>query len=332
MRNERGAALLAVLWLSAILTAIAFSVATTVRGETERTSTLAEGVRGYYLATGALERALAYIEWGPGHQQSGQYAAIFRARNGPAELSDFPSGVATVEIIPESSKFDINSITPEELQRLLMNLGADPGRAQVIAAAVRGLADACSAGRHFHVRSAVSSGVPSFRARHASLEETEELLLVKGMTPELYHGGLRTRRGRPAPASSRSERLRVCVRISGSIRYQLGPTRCSDHDRDQPRGGGRDPAAASCHAFSKHRGTGAICAIRRSRFQQTHHWVATRFLRFAPRPGFASGKADTRTWRAPSARFTSFISPDTPLDRGLCVGMTTTDGSPRERS
>ena len=65
MRNRRGAALLAVLWLSAILAAIAFSVATTVRGETERTSTLSEGVRAYYLATGALERALAYIEWGP---------------------------------------------------------------------------------------------------------------------------------------------------------------------------------------------------------------------------------------------------------------------------
>ena len=55
--KQRGAALLAVLWLSAILAAIAFSLATTVRGETERTSTLTEGVRGYYFATGALERA-----------------------------------------------------------------------------------------------------------------------------------------------------------------------------------------------------------------------------------------------------------------------------------
>jgi general secretion pathway protein K len=30
--------------------------------------------------------------------------------------------------------------------------------------------------------------VPSFRARHASLEEIEELLFVRGVTPDLYYG------------------------------------------------------------------------------------------------------------------------------------------------
>ncbi len=38
-RAEKGGALLAVLWLSAALAAIALSVATTVRGETDRVST-----------------------------------------------------------------------------------------------------------------------------------------------------------------------------------------------------------------------------------------------------------------------------------------------------
>src|ERR671938_661238 len=40
--SKRGGALLAVLWLSVALSAIAFSVANSVRGETERTSTAAE--------------------------------------------------------------------------------------------------------------------------------------------------------------------------------------------------------------------------------------------------------------------------------------------------
>src|ERR1035438_195821 len=52
--NRRGSALLAVLWLTAALSAIAFSVATTVRSETERTSTAIDSVRAYYLATGAI--------------------------------------------------------------------------------------------------------------------------------------------------------------------------------------------------------------------------------------------------------------------------------------
>ena len=212
VRDERGAALLAVLWLSAILTAIAFSVATTVRGETERTSTLAEGVRSYYLATGALERALAYIEWGPGHKNPDNTPRYFEP--GMARLNlDFPSGVATVEIIPESSKFDINSMKPEELQRLLMNLGADPARAQLIASAVQDWRSPAPPGGISMFDQQYLSGTPSFRSRHASLGETEELLLVKGMTPELYHGGfVRDAVGRLQPQAG----LKDCVSVFGS--------------------------------------------------------------------------------------------------------------------
>ena len=54
---------------------------------------------------------------------------------------------------------------------------------------------------------------PTFRARHASLEETEELLLVKGMTPELYHGSyIRDAAGRLQPRAG----LKDCVSVYGS--------------------------------------------------------------------------------------------------------------------
>ena len=54
--------------------------------------------------------------------------------------------------------------------------------------------------------------VPSFRGRHASLEETEELLLVKGMTPELYHGSyIRDAAGRLQPRAG----LKDCVSVYG---------------------------------------------------------------------------------------------------------------------
>src|SRR5437879_8039148 len=61
---QTGSALLAVLWLSLALSAIAFSLASTVQGETERTATAVDGLRSYYLATGAIERAILYIKWG----------------------------------------------------------------------------------------------------------------------------------------------------------------------------------------------------------------------------------------------------------------------------
>ena len=61
---QRGGALLTVLWLSAALTAIAFSISTTVRGETERTSTTVDQTRAYYLASGAVDRAILWMQWG----------------------------------------------------------------------------------------------------------------------------------------------------------------------------------------------------------------------------------------------------------------------------
>lgn len=209
--KQRGAALLAVLWLCAVLSAIAFSVATTVRGETERASTLTEGVRSYYLATGGIERALAYMEWGPNHRYPDNTPRYYET--GMARMNfQFPTGGATVEIIPESSKFDINAIGPVELARLLMSLGAEPPRAELITMAILDWRGPPRPGGTVFDQQYLAAN-PSFRGRHASLEETEELLLVKGMTPELYHGSyVRDASGRLHPRAG----LKDCVSVFGS--------------------------------------------------------------------------------------------------------------------
>lgn len=211
-RQQRGAALLAVLWLCAVLAAIAFSIANTVRGETERTSTATESVRAYYLATGGIERALAYIEWGPGHRNPDNTARYFE--DGMPRLNfQFPSGSVTVEVIPEASKYDINAIPQQDLSRLLIHLGAEDGRAQQIASAVIDWRSPPPPQGVSRFDQEYLAGNPSFRARHASLEETEELLLVKGMTPELYHGSyVRDAAGRVQPRAG----LKDCVSVYGS--------------------------------------------------------------------------------------------------------------------
>ena len=77
---------MAVLWLSAALAAIAFSLASTVRGELERASTQLDGTRAYYLAAGGLERALLYMQWGPRFQASGRLLAVLLAGDHAAAL------------------------------------------------------------------------------------------------------------------------------------------------------------------------------------------------------------------------------------------------------
>lgn len=185
MTDRRGSALLAVLWLSAALSAIAFSVATTVRGELERAGTASDGVQSYFLARGALQRALLWTQWSEFRNPDGtpRYWAPGMLRLTFA----FPTGLAEVEFLPEAGKLNVNTATPEELFRLGLALGAEPERAQAITASILDWRTTPPLGMS-EFDGYYLSLTPSFRARHASLEEIEELLMVRGMTSELFHG------------------------------------------------------------------------------------------------------------------------------------------------
>ncbi len=179
--RRRGSALLAVLWLSAALAAIAFSLATTVRGETERTSTALDGLRSYYLAAGGIARASAELLWSA--ENPGQ--RVLPKGSTRVDYS-LPSGDVRVEIIPETAKLDVNHAPPAELYRLALALGVEPERAQAIAAAIadwRTPAGGPSAFDGYYL-----SLTPSFQPHHASIEEIEELLLVRGVTPDIFYG------------------------------------------------------------------------------------------------------------------------------------------------
>ncbi len=184
--RQNGGALLAVMWVTAALAAIAFSVANSVRAETERTATASEEARAHYIAAGAVERALLYMFWGPQYRNPDGSARFYE--QGKARLAfRFPSGPAIVEIIPESSKISVNQAEPMDVTRLLINLGVGPEAAMGITAAILDWRTASPGGLtpfdQFYL-----SRTPSFRARHSSFEELEELLLVKGVTPELFYG------------------------------------------------------------------------------------------------------------------------------------------------
>ncbi|MDP2996031.1 MAG: type II secretion system protein GspK [Bryobacterales bacterium] len=200
------------LWLSAALSAIAFTVANTVRGETERTSTSSDGVRAYYLATGSIDRAILYMLRGASYRNPDGSPRYYEPGM-PFLRFGYASGEALVEIVPESSKLNINQARPEDLHRLMLALGAEPERAYEIAMAIVDWRAAAPPGGLSPFDPFYLSRVPSFPARHASFEEIEEVLLVKGMTPELFHGGYdRDAEGRLIPRPG----LRDCISVYGS--------------------------------------------------------------------------------------------------------------------
>jgi general secretion pathway protein K len=225
-KTNRGAALLAVLWLAAGLSAIALTIANTVRGETERSSTDADGLKAYYLASGAVDRMLLSMERSTSSQNGSPQPRGSR-RSGPSQNPaskptnyetvrvlpyDFPTGVAVGEIIPEGSKIDVNKASPKDLLNLLVALGQDPSHAEQIAMGIMDWRGGSRAG-FTEFDQYYLSLTPSFQARHASLQEIEELLLVRGVTPDLFYGSeTRDAQGKLVPHAG----LRDCLSVYGS--------------------------------------------------------------------------------------------------------------------
>jgi general secretion pathway protein K len=179
--KTRGGALLAVLWMSASLAAIALSLASTVRSETGRAETNSDGLRAWYLATGSVERGIQWMMWGPDYRNP-DGSPRFWEPNTPRMFVTYPSGEAVIEMIPEMSKLNINSASPNDLLRLVTVLAGNPAQA---ARVVEGILEWRGSGSRDQP---VLVPAQTFQPRRASFEEIEELLLVPGVTPELFYG------------------------------------------------------------------------------------------------------------------------------------------------
>jgi general secretion pathway protein K len=182
--HETGGALLTVLWVSAALAAIAFSVSTSIRAETDRAGTAADGLRATYLATGSVDRAVQWLLWGTGSDRffDRHYYSLK-----PRLTFKYASGDVVVEMTPEAAKLDINQATGDDLQRLAAVVSGDPARARDVAQGILGWR---GGGGGASPASSPLYQAPgsTFQPRGTSFEEIEELLLVRGMTPELYYG------------------------------------------------------------------------------------------------------------------------------------------------
>jgi type II secretory pathway component PulK len=174
---RRGSALLAVLWLSLALTAIAFALSRSVRTEFDRAAQNVEAARAYFLAQAGIEAAVLRIG---GQGPDGPF------RPGQRFLQlVLPGGTVEVEIIGENGKLSLRGAAPEALARLFAVCRIDPAEAAALAAQI------------VQARASGFSGGPSsFSAAGASFLQLEELLRVPGMTPAILYGTYREERGR----------------------------------------------------------------------------------------------------------------------------------------
>lgn len=198
--DQRGVALLAVLWLAVALSFMGMATAHMVRTEVDAVSNRIDWERGYYLARGGIESAvysIARFTVVPSNPLDGSVTPSQFVPGKRWLQYTFPGGTCDVEIVPEQAKLNINFATPDQLAALFVVLGLSPNDSLQLAAAIADWRTprTSEAGSTWDLYYA--SLVQPYLARHAPIERLEELLPVKGMSRDLFFGRVEKTPGGP---------------------------------------------------------------------------------------------------------------------------------------
>lgn len=125
--NQRGLALIAVLWVTMLLAVIAASFTSSARTEGQLARNMVENAKAEALADGAVHRAvLGLLQFDP------EGEGAWRADGTPYAMS-YGEGDVTIRIYDEDAKVDLNAAPPELLRGLLLLVGVEEEAAQQLA-------------------------------------------------------------------------------------------------------------------------------------------------------------------------------------------------------
>jgi general secretion pathway protein K len=189
LREDRGVALIIVLWIFIFLFVVAFEFSTAAREEAGAAHRFNDETEGYYLAVAGFERGLYDFLNQPTAaptQQQEQKKDFF---DGLWREENLGAGSYRTRFIDESGKININRVSEETLRRVFTNLAIDPVRRDTLVDSIMDWRDADDLHRVNGAETDYyASLTPGYSAKNGPLDDVADLLWIKGMTRELYFG------------------------------------------------------------------------------------------------------------------------------------------------
>ncbi|MDH5202043.1 MAG: general secretion pathway protein GspK [Nitrospirota bacterium] len=185
--SERGIALLLVLWVLTVLMVIVFSFSYMTRTESHATLAFKEGIGKKFLAEAGMERGIMELFY-RNQFFSVEGSEVWKIDGTPytVQLGD---GYSTIRIMDEAGHVNINSVSDIILKNLLLNLGVQEEEADTIVDSIMDWKDPDDLHRLHGAESDYYMSLPTpYKAKNANFDTLEELLLVKGVTPEILYG------------------------------------------------------------------------------------------------------------------------------------------------
>jgi general secretion pathway protein K len=203
-RNSRGIVLIMVLWVIAILSVIVLEFSFAMRTEVNIAKNYKEETQLYAMAEGGVQRAIAELIYK-------QDPRVQQKRNKNLEeippeqrewVTDgrpyslpFEQGTCEVRITSEAGKVNINMVAEATLRKIIGQLGLEGEARDVV---VDSILDWRDPDDLYRVNGAENDYYRSLKepydCKNGNLDSIEELLLVRGITPDLFYGKKETKK------------------------------------------------------------------------------------------------------------------------------------------
>jgi len=184
MRNEKGAILIIVIWIVAAISVISAILSLRVKVSIRNNAYIKMKTEGFITIHSAIQRAIYY------HLIKPKIPDLTEDEKYNDKYTFKVNGVnVKVEEIPVSSKLSFNSVRPEVLKRIFMRYTGSEEEAMAIVSSIKDWQDRDNVE---NVGGAEDNYYQSldypYFAKNKPIDRLKELLLIKGITPEMYYG------------------------------------------------------------------------------------------------------------------------------------------------
>lgn len=202
MNRSKGIIMIMVLWVIAILSIIVLEFSYSMRTEINISKNYKDELQYYTMAQGGIERAILELIYK--HDPNIQN---FRRTLTKEEVSEdqkewitdgrpyfieYKNGSCEIRVTSEAGKLNINRISENSLRKVIGNLGLEGEIRDII---VDSILDWRDSDDFYRLNGAENDYYQSlkepYRCKNGNLDSIEELLLIRGVTPEIFYGGVK---------------------------------------------------------------------------------------------------------------------------------------------
>jgi general secretion pathway protein K len=188
-----------VLWVVAVLSVIVLEFCFAMRTEINITKNYKEELESYAMAEGGVQRAILELIY----KQDPRVQQLRKPSNfeetppekrewvtdGRPYLLSYDRGVCEIRVMSEAGKVNINLVSEQMIQKILENLGVDLETRGIIADSIMDWRDPDD---FYRVNGAENDYYQSLKepyfCKNGPLSSIEEMLLIRGITPDLFYG------------------------------------------------------------------------------------------------------------------------------------------------